>query len=91
MEIKDGWKSSEFWGTHMTQLVSLIATLLTIANLKLTPEQQAAIAGLGMAIVGIVQVFYTQGRSAVKVAQIEASAPTADPAPSQVTTVAVAK
>ncbi len=85
MDIKSGWQSSEFWGTHMTQIVSLIATLLTIANLKLTPEQQAAIAGLGMALVAIVQVFYTKGRTEVKVAQIEASNPV--PPATQVNTV----
>lgn len=72
MNIKPGWQSTEFWGTHMTQIVSLIATILTLVKLNLTPEQQTAIVGLGGAIIAMVQVFYTKGRTDIKVAQIQA-------------------
>lgn len=87
MDIKEGWKTTEFWSAHLTQIVSLMATILALVKLNLTPQQQEALVVLGGAIITVVQVFYTKGRTDIKVAQIQASVPVTDPAPSQVTTV----
>lgn len=70
-EQKPGWQTTEFWGTHMTQIVTFAATMLALFKLPLTPEQQAAIVALGTSLVGMVQVFYTKSRTDIKVAQIQ--------------------
>lgn len=87
MDIKEGWKTTEFWSAHLTQIVSLTATMLALAKLNLTPQQQQSLIVLGGAIITVVQVFYTKGRTDIKVAQIQASTPATESTPSQVTTV----
>lgn len=70
-DIKPGWQTTEFWGTHMTQIITIATTVLAVFKLQLTPEQQTAIIAMGTGIVGLVQAFYTKGRSDIKAVQIQ--------------------
>lgn len=70
-EITPGWKTTEFWGTHMTQIITFVATLFALFHLQLSAQQQTALVGLGGSIIGMVQAFYTKGRTDVKIAQLE--------------------
>lgn len=56
-EIKDGTKTSEFWGKSLVQLLTLIAMFIPAANIDPT---------VGIALVGAIEVAYNLGRSIVK-------------------------
>lgn len=73
MDIKDGWKTTEFWSVHLTQVVWMITTVLALWKINLTPQQQQQLVLLAGAIITTIQVFYTKGRSDLKIAQVQSS------------------
>lgn len=78
MNVKPGYKTTEF---YVTLFVNLIAAVLTVmvASALVSQEQANAINALALAVAGIVPIFagafvagrYVSGRAAVKGAAIE--------------------
>lgn len=62
---KPGWKTTEFWGARMTQIVAVICM---VAGFKynVTPELQAQIVQFGMGIIGSVEAAYSISRGLTK-------------------------
>jgi hypothetical protein len=57
-QVKPGWKTTEFWGKNLVQIVSLGAMIAAFTGHNITPEQQATIVQTGTIVFGAVEAVY---------------------------------
>ena len=78
--MKPGWKTTEWWGKNLVQIISLAAMAYAMrTGHDVPPETQAEILKFGLTIIGGVETAYGIGRSYAKNKQL--SEPTLPNAP----------
>jgi len=65
-QVKPGWKTTEFWGKNLAQLVALGAMVAALKGHNVTPEQQQVIVQAGITVIGGLEGLYMGFRSLVK-------------------------
>ena len=66
-EIKPGYKTTEFWGKSLVQIIAVGSTILQLTgNQTITPEQQQVAVTTGLAVIAGIEIVYNGARSLVK-------------------------
>lgn len=64
-KIKSGWRTSEFWGSRMTQIAGIVAMVLAF-KYDLSPDFKELVIAFGMSLVGVSDAFYSVSRGMTK-------------------------